>query len=86
MLDRSGTSNSGEGRFVIVFCGRAFWSRELWAAGGADLTRSLNCGRLPEVGDGEETGFLEVFGASPYDRVFFDFLESMLSFTIAKRE
>lgn len=29
VLDRSGTSTSGEGRSVIFFCGRAFWCHEL---------------------------------------------------------
>lgn len=80
-LGRSGIASSCEANSVIVFSGRAFWCRKLWAAGGADLIRSLSGGRLLEPGEDEETECLEVLGASPYDRIFFDFLKSILTFT-----
>ena len=79
ILGHSGASSSDESRFVFAFCGRELWCRELWAAGGADLTRSLNRGLLPGFGDGEETECLEDCEASPYERVF-DRLKSMISF------
>lgn len=33
---------------------RDWYCRELWATNGAELTRSLSGGRVPEVGDGDE--------------------------------
>lgn len=78
LSNRSEFSSSCEGRSVIVFCGRAFWCRELCATNGADLTRSLYGGRVPGVGDGEDTECREAFGASPYERGFFDFLKSII--------